>query len=71
MTTPTYPRNAAEIVATLAELLEHQDVKILPEILRASQSRIEHTGSHARLGVSYGKGLLKKCSSFCSPLPLR
>ena len=41
----TYPKSAAEVVATLVELFEHQRENDLAEILRASQSRIEHTDS--------------------------
>jgi hypothetical protein len=40
-----YPRSAAEVVATLVELFEHQGERSLAEILRAAQARIEHTDS--------------------------
>ena len=45
MATFTYQKSAAEVVATLIELFEHQGNNDLAEILRASQSRIEHVGS--------------------------
>ena len=41
----TYPKSAAEVVATLVELLEHQGQLALADMLRAAQARIEHTES--------------------------
>jgi len=42
----TYPKSAAEVVATLVELFEHQGKHELAGILRASQSRLEQTDSN-------------------------
>jgi hypothetical protein len=64
-----YPRSAAEVVATLAELFEHQQENATAQLLRASHSQIEHVG-HDNLdgGIEYFALVLQMPVSLLAPI---